>query len=140
VKAVQGATTPPGLTPGPEPVLPDDLHPPSARLVIHAGNGFEAAARRPPLQRLAGWLIGRRRGRQGLPLQLTVQELEGRRVATFEPAGSLTQLRLPPGTYVVMASNGSERRSYTLTLGAGTSFEVYVDPLQPWRFFPSTPS
>jgi hypothetical protein len=71
-------------------------------------------------------------------LKLTVQDLEGRRISTFEASGPLTKLRLPPGTYVVTASNGSERRTYTLTLSAGTSFELYVDSLQPWRCLPST--
>jgi hypothetical protein len=47
---------------------------------------------------------------------------------------------VPPGTYVVKASTGSEQRTYTLTLAAGTSFELYVEPLQPWRFSPPTPS
>ena len=69
-----------------------------------------------------------------------MQDLEGHRISTFEPAGPLTQLRLPPGTYVVMASTDSERRTYTLTLSAGTSFELHVDPLQPWRFLPSPPT
>jgi hypothetical protein len=69
-----------------------------------------------------------------------VQDLQGRHVSTVEPAGSLTQLRVPPGTYVVRASTGSEQRTYTLTLAAGTSFELYVEPLQPWRFSPPTPS
>jgi hypothetical protein len=123
-----------------EPGPRDNAHPPTARLVIHAANRPELCARRWTLQRLAGWLIGRRRDREGLPLKLTVQDLQGRHVSTVEPAGSLTQLRVPPGTYVVKASTGSEQRTYTLTLAAGTSFELYVEPLQPWRFSPPTPS
>ena len=140
MKTSQGGIAPAELDPGPEPVLADDVDPLSARLVIHAANSPESSARRRTFQRLAGWLIERRRDRQGLPLKLTVQELEGHRIATFEPAGALTQLRLPPGTYVVMASNGSGRRTYTLTLSAGRSFELYVEPLQPWRFVPATPT
>jgi hypothetical protein len=137
VKALQGEVAQAGLDPGPEPTLADDVHPPSARLVIHAANGPDSVLRRA-FQRLVGWLIGPRPDRRGLPLKLTVQDLEGHRISTFEPSGPLTKLRLTPGTYVVVASNGSERRTYTLTLSAGTSFELYVDSLQSWRCLPST--
>ena len=125
-----------GLDPRPEPAPPNAAHRPSARLVIHAANRAEPSAWRRRLRLLAGELIGRRRDRQGLALTLTIQDLDGRHISTFEPASPWTQMRLPPGTYVVRASNGSEQRTYTLTLSAGTSFELHVDPLKPWRFLP----
>lgn len=138
MKAVQGQVARAGLDPGPEPTPADDVQTPSARLVIHVANDPDSSVFRRASRRLAGWLLGRRPDRRGLALKLVVQDLEGHRISTFEPSGPLTRLRLTPGTYVVVASNGSERRTYTLTLSAGTSFELYVDSLQPWPCLPST--
>jgi hypothetical protein len=136
VKPGQAEVAHAGLDPRPAPALSSAAHSSSARLVIHAANKGEPSVWRRRWHRLAGGLIGRRRDRQRPALTLTIQDLEGLHVSTFEPASPWTQLRLPPGTYVVRASNGSEQRTYTLTLSAGTSFELHVDPLQPWRFLP----
>jgi len=62
-------------------------------------------------------------------MKVTLHDLQGHRISTWEPAGPLTRLRLPAGTYVVTASHGIEERSYTLALRAGASFELHVDPL-----------
>ena len=108
-----------------------------AHLVIHAGPRL--LGRWQALPRFAGWLVGRTHTRGGPSLNLTVQDLEGHRIGIYEPADPVTRLRLTPGTYVVVASNGSERRTYTMTLSAGTSFELYIDTLQPSRPLPSIP-
>jgi hypothetical protein len=106
-------------------MLADDADAPSARLVIRFGSD----ARNIP--RFAGWLFGRSRKRRVTCLNLVVQDLEGHPVGNFDPAATVTQLRLAPGTYVVEASNGCQHRTYTMALGAGTSFELRVDGFEP---------
>ena len=129
-----------GPASGPERAPADDMPPASARLLIHVADRPEPSALRQTWQRLARSLSGRGRGRHGLPLKVAVQDLEGHRIGSIEPAGPLTQLQLPAGTYVVMASSGSERRTYTLTLSAGTSFELNIELPHAGCLLPSTSS
>ena len=127
-----------GLDPGPEPA--GGAHAPTACLVIHCGRGAAPSALRQTFPRFAGWLASRKRERQGRSLELAVHDLEGHPVGDFRPAGRETRLRLTPGTYVVVASNGTERRSYTMTLSAGARFDLYVDALEPPGRWPSAPA
>jgi hypothetical protein len=127
-----------GLDPGPEPA--GAAQAPTACLVIHCGRGAAPSALQRTFPRFAGWLIGRKSERRCRSLELAVHDLEGHPVGNFEPAGCETRLQLTAGTYVVVASNGTGRRTYTMTLSAGARFDLYVDALEPPGRWPSAPA
>lgn len=96
----------------------------AARLLIHAddrpgGSFFESA-----LHRLrARYAGGRQRDAR---LELRVHDLQGHRLRAFPDAGPLTDVPLPAGTYRVTAILGNLRRSYTMTLEEGASFDLHL--------------
>lgn len=99
-----------------------------ARLLIHAHH--DAGASRPSqeasLHRLrAFWAIGKRQ-EQLAPLRLQIVDFRGDQVFAAEAAGLLIEVPLPAGTYHVTATRGMVRRSYTMTLEQGVSFDLYL--------------
>jgi hypothetical protein len=60
------------------------------------------------------------------PLELQVDDLQGHRVLEIEDAGPLTDIPLPAGTYQVSVHLGRVRRSYTMTLEEGASFDLHL--------------
>ncbi len=101
--------------------------PSPARLVIHAqhhvssGRTFESPLRRMRTSnsRVAG------NGKQE-PLNLRIDTLQGLRVHAIDDAGPLVDVPLPAGTYHVTVHLGQVRRSYTMTLEPGASFDLYL--------------
>jgi hypothetical protein len=98
-----------------------------ARLLIHAddhvGAGRHDASR---LQRLLALRAHGQRPHDRPPLNLRIDDLQGRRLHTVEDAGPLVDVPLPAGTYQVSVHLGHVRRSYTMTLEPGTSFDLYL--------------
>ena len=99
-----------------------------ARLRIHAERPAAGAATalESALQRLRQRYAGGRAAPRRLPLVLQVDDLQGRRLLAIEDAGALTDLPLAAGTYQVGVTLGGCRRSYTLTLEAGASFDLHL--------------
>jgi hypothetical protein len=61
-----------------------------------------------------------------VPLKLQIDDLEGRRVHTVDDAGPLVDIPLPAGTYKVSVHLGKLRRSYTMVLLPGASFDLHL--------------
>jgi len=60
------------------------------------------------------------------PLGLQIDDLEVQRVLDIDDAGPLTDIPLPAGTYHVSVHLGKVRRSYTMTLEQGVSFDLHL--------------
>lgn len=99
----------------------------AARLLIHAeepdGAGRHDASR---LQRLLTLHAHAPRPCDRPPLNLRIDDLQGHRLHTVDDAGPLVDVPLPAGTYQVSVDLGQVRRSYTMTLEPGTSFDLYL--------------
>ena len=100
---------------------------PPACLVIHADDHresrvrpFESTLRR--LRELSGG-TGPERDKYA-KLILHIDDLHGVRVHSVDDAGPLIEVALPAGTYHVTAEFGKLRRSYTMTLEPGASFNL----------------
>jgi hypothetical protein len=104
----------------------------SARLVIHTGSDAGASVRH--VKSLLRWLrsLYSPRPSPGEPLELRIEDLQGRQVLAFGEGGPLIVVALPAGTYHVNAQLGSLQRRYTMALQAGTSFDLYLN-LAPHR-------
>jgi hypothetical protein len=102
--------------------------PPPARLVIHAEHLASASGRPfdPPLRHTRTSDPGGARNGQRAPLSLRIDNLKGLRVHAVDDAGPLIDVPLPPGTYHVTMQFGTVRRSYTMTLEPGASFDLYL--------------
>lgn len=59
-------------------------------------------------------------------ISVRIDDLAGNRVFAVEDAGPLIRVALAPGTYQVTARRGEVRRSYTLNLMHGASFDLHV--------------
>lgn len=100
---------------------------PPARLVIHAEDQLESRVRplESPLRRLRELSGGIRTERDKCAkLCLHIDTLQGVRVHSVDDAGPLVDIPLPAGTYHVTAELGKVRRSYTMTLEPGASFNL----------------
>lgn len=99
-----------------------------ARLVIHAED--HVGVRDRPLEAAPWRSRGSRPGVRGndsrAPLSLHIDNLQGLRVHSVDDAGPLVDVPLPAGTYHVTVHFGKVRRSYTMTLEAGASFDLYL--------------
>ena len=102
------------------------IPPATARLLIHAAKVPDESALKSALHRMRARYSGGRRQQPRVALKLQVDDLRGLRVDEIDDAGPLTELPLPPGTYLVTATAGSIRRGYTLTLEPGLSFDLYL--------------
>jgi hypothetical protein len=60
------------------------------------------------------------------PLNLRIDDLQGHRMHAVDSAGPLVDVPLPAGTYLVSVHLGPVRRSYTMTLEPGASFDLYL--------------
>ncbi len=100
----------------------------TGRLVIH--NEGRMGTGRRHLKSLLQWLRSiystSRRRDECAPLGLQIFDLQGHRVLALDDAGPLVDVPLPAGTYRVAAHAGSVRRSYTMTLEAGASFDLHL--------------
>jgi hypothetical protein len=103
--------------------------PSAARLLIHAVDHAGAGAGHHHESRLHRLLALHANGQvppDGPPLNLRIDDLQGRRLYTVDDAGPLVDVPLPAGTYQVSVDLGQVRRSYTMTLEPGTSFDLYL--------------
>lgn len=106
----------------------DPPSPAAARLLIHADGerGAGKGALRAALGRLWASVAADARHAARVPLRLCIEDMQGRRVLAVDDAGALLDVPLPAGTYRVNADSGSVRRSYTMTLESGSSFDLHV--------------
>lgn len=103
----------------------DGATPMTARLLIHA-EGERRNRFGSRLQWLRALSLVRARQAKRAPLRLKIEDLQGRAMLAIEDAGTTIELALPAGTYQVNAQIGEERRSYTMTLAAGRSFDLHL--------------
>ena len=100
----------------------------AARLLIHADD--DARDRGKPtestLQRLRALYAEGPWHDEQAPLNLQIDDLQGRRVLCVEDAGPLVDVPLPAGTYHVNVCLGKVRRCYTMKLEPGTSFDLHL--------------
>lgn len=99
----------------------------ASRLLIHAAgaDGRKGWSIDSFLQRLRARVMdGARSDRPFLALE--IRDLEGHRLLALDDAGPLVDVALPPGTYHVTTAFGAARRSYTVALAQGTSFDLYT--------------
>lgn len=104
------------------------LTPSAARLVIHVEDDVGTRGRhaRPPLQRLRALYADGPWHEERAPLSLRIDDLRGHRVLAIDDAGPLIDVPLAAGTYHVTVHLGNVRRSYTMTLEQGTTFDLYL--------------
>ena len=105
----------------------EPVAPPKARLLIHAARVCPESPARLAWRRLRASCSGAPAREHGTALSLEVHDLRGQRVGAFSNVGALTELLLPAGTYIVTARREGGRRGYTLTLQAGSSFELHLE-------------
>lgn len=100
----------------------------AARLLIHAEDHLSTMAVRSAsaFDRLHAWWSRRQPLAKPSRLKLQIDDLQGQPLRAVDDAGPLTCWPLPAGTYRVTAICGDLRRSYTLTLEPGTSFDLYL--------------
>jgi hypothetical protein len=60
------------------------------------------------------------------PIHVQIHDLRGHCVFGIESAEPLLDVVLPAGTYHVNAQLGTVRRSYTMAIEPGTSFNLYL--------------
>ncbi len=110
------------------PALPHGTGPTAgAHLLIHtggdaAGGGWSLEAL---LQRMRAHVLSRPCPERA-QLALEIHDQRGHSVLALDLAGSLVDVALQPGTYRVTAWRGTTRRSYTVALSPGTSFDLHV--------------
>jgi hypothetical protein len=99
----------------------------ASRLLIHAEYDLGESDRHHEsrLQRLRAIQTRGPWNDKRAPLNLQIDDLQGHRVHAVDDAGPLIDVFLPAGTYHVSVHLGKVRRSYTLTLEPGTSFDLY---------------
>jgi hypothetical protein len=98
----------------------------SARLVIATGATPAPGSPWPPT--LAGWLRPWRTGMRTVSptTGIQIEDLYGQRFLALPDTRRRLELLLPPGTYHVYLEGSGLRRRYTVTLQAGTTFELRV--------------
>lgn len=102
----------------------------AARLLIHADAG-DVSPRwsvEALIQRLRARKSADCRHAGHAPIGLEVQDLEGHRLLSLDVAGPLVEVALSPGTYHVCTGLGGARRSYTVALGPGATFDLHLRP------------
>jgi hypothetical protein len=100
--------------------------PAKARLLIHAEKSADGSPLMSALRRMGARYSGDVHPASSATLRLRIEDLRGRRAADIDDAGTLTDVALTPGTYVVTATTAHIRRRYTLTLEPGLSFDLYL--------------
>jgi hypothetical protein len=108
------------IPPGPAPGV-------AAHLLIHATAGNGRSGRfELPLRRLLARHVDDPWHDESVPLRLRIDDLQGNQVVAVDDAGPLVDVPLTAGTYRVNVQRGPLRRSYTLTLEQGTSFDLHL--------------
>ena len=113
-------------------VIPRAARPAAARLLIHVVGAHPSRRGRlpSPLRRLLGLFTARRWRTElqatGPPLDIRIDDLQGRRLLTIQDPGPLIDVPLPPGTYHVTARLGPVQRSYTLALDPDAAFDLHL--------------
>lgn len=102
----------------------------SAYLVVHA-ESIEHGARRGPhgptaLQRLRSLYWSGAEPAPRTPLTLTLADRHGHTVLSLADAEPVLGIALLPGTYHLTATRGDTRRGYTVSLPAGSRFDLHL--------------
>lgn len=114
----------------------------SAYLIVHAEPDDHRLAARSPWQRLRAWC----RAMSNQPraaLALTLSDRHGLTVLSLPDAEPVLGVALVPGTYHLTAVRGGSRRGYTVSLPAGSRFDLYLHfslPERPTRVAAASPS
>jgi hypothetical protein len=98
-----------------------------SRLLIHApgqddSDGWSVDSL---IQRMRSHVLERPRGERPL-LALEIHDLQGQRLLALDDACPLVEVTLPAGTYHVSTDLAGARRSYTVALERGASFDLYL--------------
>jgi len=119
----------------------------SAYLIVHAesnDHGVRRGRHGPtPLQRLRALYWSRSMPLVEAALSLTLADRHGRTVLSLADADPVLGIALEPGTYHLTAKRGDTRRSYTVSLPAGSRFDLHLrfsapehpkqaTPMAPW--------
>jgi hypothetical protein len=101
----------------------------ASRLLIHAArdDGPAGWTIESLIRRLRAHLLEGPRKLRALP-GLEICDLGGHQVLAIDDAGALVDVTLLPGTYHVSAEVDGVRRSYTVALEPGVSFDLYLGP------------
>lgn len=97
-----------------------------AYLIVHAESDRAPRLRASPWQRLrAWWRLGLRSGAPDT-LSLTLADRHGHTVLSLPDADPVLGVALAPGTYHLRAVRGHTQRGYTVSLPAGSRFDLHL--------------
>ena len=102
----------------------------NAYLIVHANatdqRGRRGAHAPTPLERLRALYQPNAVSSPDAPLSLALADGHGRTVLSLPDASPVLGVALAPGTYHLTATRGQTRRGYTVSLPAGTRFELHL--------------
>ena len=119
----------------------------SAYLIVHAESSDHGGRRGrhgpTPLQRLRALYWSGSTPSAQAALSLTLADRHGRTVLSLADADPVLGIALVPGTYHLTATRGDTRRGYTVSLPAGSRFDLHLRfstperpqlaaPMAPW--------
>lgn len=97
-----------------------------AYLIVHAESDRAPRLHASPWQRLRAWCrLGRRSGVPDV-LSLTLVDRHGHTVLSLPDADPVLGVALAPGTYHLRAVRGHTQRGYTVSLPAGSRFDLHL--------------
>ena len=99
----------------------------SAYLIVHAESNVHGGRHGPtPLQRLRALYWSGSTPPVEAALSLTLADRHGRTVLSLANADPVLGIALVPGTYHLTATRGDTRRGYTVSLPAGSRFDLHL--------------
>ena len=112
----------------------------SAYLIVLAeSNGHGGRHGPTPLQRLRALYWSGSTPPAQAALSLTLADRHGRTVLSLADADPVLGIALTPGTYHLTATRGDTRRGYTVSLPAGSRFDLHLRFATPERSQPAAP-
>ena len=112
----------------------------SAYLIVHAESNDHGGRHGPtPLQRLRALYWSGSMPPAQAALSLTLADRHGRTVLSLADADPVLGIALVPGTYHLTATRGDTRRGYTVSLPAGSRFDLHLRFATPERSQPAAP-
>jgi len=97
-----------------------------AYLIVHAESDGAPRLQASPWQRLRAWCRLGTRLAAPEALSLTLADRYGHTVLSLPEADPVLGIALAPGTYHLTAVRGNARRGYTVSLPAGSRFDLHL--------------
>lgn len=97
-----------------------------AYLIVHADSDCASRLRASSWQRLRNWWRLGMRTDASAALSLTLADKHGHTVLSLPHADPVLGVALAPGTYHLTALRGDARRGYTVSLPAGSRFDLHL--------------